>query len=216
MLTGLLDRWADQRKGARVMIVLDVSGSMGEGVPGSDETRLDLAKRATIDALDQFKDDDEVGLRIFSTNLDGDGASFQDLVPIGPIAGNKEGLRVAIDRQLPREGTPLYEVTKASFEEVLEGYDPTRINAVLLLSDGQNDDLDPSNDDDERNELIELLKESTQGETAKPIRIFPISYSADADDAVLRNIAEATNSAVYSANDPKTIDKVFTAVVSNF
>ena len=216
VLTGLLDRWSDQRKGARVMIVLDVSGSMGEGVAGSDETRLDLAKRATIDALDQFKDDDEVGLRIFSTDLDGNGASFQDLVPIGPIAGNKEGLRREIDKQIPRDGTPLYEVTKASFEEVLEGYDPSRINAVLLLSDGQNDDLDPNDDEDERNELIELLKDSTQGETAKPIRIFPISYSADADDAVLRSIAEATNSAVYSANDPKTIDKVFTAVVSNF
>jgi Ca-activated chloride channel family protein len=216
VLTGLLDRWADQRKGARVMIVLDVSGSMGEGVSGSDETRLDLAKRATIDALDQFKDDDEVGLRIFSTNLDGNGATFQDLIPIGPIAGNKEGLRREIDKQIPREGTPLYEVTKASFEEVLDGYDPSRINAVLLLSDGQNDDEDPDDDEDDRNELIELLKDSTQGETAKPIRIFPISYSADADDAVLRNIAEATNSAVYSANDPKTIDKVFTAVVSNF
>ena len=33
---------------------------------------------------------------------------------------------------------------------------------------------------------------------------------------MLRTIAEATNSAVYNATDPKTISRVFTAVVSNF
>ena len=35
-------------------------------------TKLDLAKQAAIGALDQFKDDDEVGLRIFSTDITGE------------------------------------------------------------------------------------------------------------------------------------------------
>ena len=49
---------------------------MGEVAdPDTGETRLDLAKRAAIEALDQFKDDDEVGLRIFTTNEDGHRAS---------------------------------------------------------------------------------------------------------------------------------------------
>ena len=72
VLIDLLDKWAEQRKSARVLLVLDVSGSMSE-VADQDtgETRLDLAKRAAIEALDQFKDEDEVGLRIFTTNEDG-------------------------------------------------------------------------------------------------------------------------------------------------
>ncbi len=48
------------------------------------------------------------------------------------------------------------------------------------------------------------------------MRVFTIGYGADADLATLRAIAEASNAALYNATDPTTIDKVFTAVVSNF
>ena len=63
--------------------------------------------------------------------------------------------------------------------------------------------------------MLDVLR-STQGETGKPVRIFPIAFTEGADSGALRRIAEATNSAVYNATDPKTISKVFTAVVSNF
>ena len=68
VLVKLIDKWGEQRKAARVMLVIDVSGSMAEPV-SDDETKLDLAKRASIDALAQFKPEDLVGLRIFSTNI---------------------------------------------------------------------------------------------------------------------------------------------------
>jgi Ca-activated chloride channel family protein len=48
------------------------------------------------------------------------------------------------------------------------------------------------------------------------VRLFPIAYGSDADLTTLRQLAEATNAAVYDASDPKSISKVFTAVVSNF
>jgi Ca-activated chloride channel homolog len=48
------------------------------------------------------------------------------------------------------------------------------------------------------------------------VRVFPIAYGADADLPTLRQIADATSAAVYDSSDPTSIDKVFTAVVSNF
>jgi Ca-activated chloride channel family protein len=48
------------------------------------------------------------------------------------------------------------------------------------------------------------------------VRIFPIAFSGDADLQTLSDIAEATDAAAYDATDPTTIDRVFTAVVSNF
>ena len=48
------------------------------------------------------------------------------------------------------------------------------------------------------------------------MRVFTISYGADADAATLKAIAEATNAAYYDASNPATIDQVFTNVVSNF
>ena len=60
------------------------------------------------------------------------------------------------------------------------------------------------------------LARQSQGENGLPVRLFTIGYGADADLGVLRQMAEATNGASYDASDPKSITKVFTAVVSNF
>ncbi len=50
VLVRLIEKWGEQRKAARVLLVIDVSGSMGEEVDGG-ETKLDLAKRASVEAL---------------------------------------------------------------------------------------------------------------------------------------------------------------------
>ena len=213
VLSALLDRWDDVRKRARVLIVLDISGSMGEeGDPSTGETKLDLAKRAVVDALDQFQPDDDVGLRVFTTDLANDPSDYADLVPVGAIGGQREGLAGRIADLIPMNGTPLYTVTQDSYRDMLDSFDPGRINAVVLLTDGRNED--PRNEDLEG--LLAELRAQSEGESAKPVRIFPIAYGADADLERLRRIAEATNAAVYDASDPTTISSVFTAVVSNF
>jgi Ca-activated chloride channel family protein len=220
VLIDLLDRWGDQRKNARVMLVLDISGSMGEPSDPSDgggPTKLDLAKDAAINALDQFNEDDEVGLRVFSTDLGPDGtAEFLDLVPVTRIGDVREQLETRIRDQFPTNGTPLYTATGTAYEAMLGAYDPARINAVVLLSDGVNDDGAVGDDDDQLESLLAGLRAGSEGQASRPVRVFPIAYGAEADLPTLRRIAEGTNAAVYNASDPLTIDKVFTAVVSNF
>ena len=214
VMLGALDRWAEQRKPARVLLLIDVSGSMGEiGDPTTGETKLDLAKKAAIESLDQFRDDDEVGIRIFSTELSGtEPTDYVDLVPIGPVAENREALSRRIRDLVPTNGTPLYTSVADSYDDLREDFDPTRINAVVVLSDGRNED--PRNSD--LDGLLSDLRATNEGQTTSPVRVFPIAYGADADLAILRQIAEATNAAAYDASDPRTITQVFTAVVSNF
>ena len=208
-----LDRWDSQRKSARVLLVMDVSGSMGDPA-GSDDrsTKLDLAKNAAIEALGEFKNADEVGLRIFSTDLDQAQSDFLDLVPLDEISANREKIATAIRGLAPVAGTPLYTVAEASYDEMQKNFDPDRINAVVLLTDGRNED--PRNDDLEG--LLEKLRSTNEGQSTRPVRIFPIAYGGDADLGVLRRIAEATNATAYDASDPTSIAKVFTAVISNF
>ena len=214
VLIGVLERWAEQRKSARVLMLVDVSGSMGEEAdPDTGATRLDLAKEAAVEALDQFKDDDEVGLRIFSTDIAAEEPTdYTDVVPIAPIAGQREELARSIRDLVPTNGTPLYTATGDSYDDLLEEYDPARINALLVLSDGKNED--PRNAD--LDPLLDDLTASNEGQTSRPVRVFPIAFSGDADLDVLEQIAEATNAAAYDASDPTTIERVFTAVVSNF
>jgi Ca-activated chloride channel homolog len=217
VLTKALDLWAVQRKKARVLLVIDVSGSMGDpAVDGGNDTKLDLAKRAAISALDEFNDQDQVGLRIFTTNVDGNGADFTDLVPISPMGTIRESMSRTIDNLQPLEGTPLYTVAQASLDLMKKDLDPTRINAIVLLTDGQNSDGDDADDQKQLDALIASSRKGSEGESVASVRIFPIAYGSSADLGVLKRIAEATTATAYDASDPNTIEKVFTNVVSNF
>ena len=215
VLIGILDSWAELRKDARVLLVLDISGSMGE-IAADDKTRLDLAKEAAISALDEFKASDDVGLWVFSTDLGGADPNVRDLVPIGRIGGQQDAIAAAIDAQFPTNGTPLYDVTEQAYETMLAGYDPARINAIVLLTDGENDDGIPDDDDQQFADLIETLQAGSEGSSAQPVRLFTISYGETADVTTLRAISQATRAATYNASNPATINQVFTAVISNF
>jgi Ca-activated chloride channel homolog len=216
VLTSILDLWATQRKEARVLLLIDVSGSMGD--PATEDelggpTKLDLAQQAAIDALVEFKAEDQVGLRIFTTDLrPEEPTDYVDLVPINAAAGNREELAQAIRGLIPQNGTPLYTAAQGAYDDMVSTFDDARINAVVLLTDGRNEDpRNPTIDG-----LLQHLRADSEGQATHPVRIFTIGYGFDADLGALRRIAEATNAAAYDASDPASISKVFTAVVSNF
>ncbi|HUF99921.1 MAG TPA: substrate-binding domain-containing protein [Ilumatobacter sp.] len=216
VLVRVLDAWAEQRKEARVLLVLDVSGSMGE-LASSGDTKLDLAKEAAISALDDFKPADEVGLWTFTTDMFGTAdPNYSELVPVAPIGDDEGQLEGAIEDQFPLNGTPLYEVASAAYAAMLEGYDPEKINAIVFLTDGVNDDGNINDDDDQFTDLINQLQAGSEGATSRPVRVFTISYGDDADTVTLKAIAQATSAAHYDASNPATISQVFTAVISNF
>ena len=219
VLVRILDAWAEQRKEARVLLVLDVSGSMGEPATSDGRTRLDLAQEAAVSALDQFKDADEVGLWVFSTDQDVLGApdpNYRELVPVAPIGDRRDLMAGEIMAQIPTNGTPLYDVTGKAYETMLQGYDPEKINAVVFLTDGINDDGVFEDDEQEFSTLLATLQRGSEGASSRPVRVFTISYSDAADTATLRAIAQATSAAHYDASNPATIQQVFTNVISNF
>ena len=219
VLDAILNAWDTQRKGAQVLMMLDVSGSMSEpataGDPGGP-TKLDLAKQAASTALDEFKADDEVGLRTFTTDENTGQPVYDDLVEIKELGANAEGLRTALRELRPRNGTPLFGAAEQAFDEIKSGYDPTRINAVILLTDGINEDGDPADDDAQFKALTNKLRAGSEGEAATPVRMFTIAYGEGASTGQLSAIAEASDAAAYDSSDPDAIDRVFTAVVSNF
>ena len=217
VLTAILDTWAEQRKTARVLLVVDVSGSMGDPASDDGTTKLELAKQAAMASLDEFKDDDLVGLWIFSTELGPQSdQDYLELLPLSRFGDQREQMRSRINDLFPTNGTPLYDVTSAAYESMKTTYEADKINAVVLLTDGVNDDGTLSDDADQLEQLIASLRSGSEGGSAQPVRIFTISYGEGADKATLKRIAEATNAALYDASNPLTIEQVFTAVVSNF
>ncbi|MGH9280399.1 MAG: substrate-binding and VWA domain-containing protein [Acidimicrobiales bacterium] len=213
VLVRIIDLWGQQRKAAKVMLVMDVSGSMGDSADKSGNTKLDLAQQAAANSLSQFKADDIVSLRIFSTEISPRAPTdYADIVPFGPISSNREVLAQKIRSLIPTKGTPLYTATGDSYTQMRDNYDPDKINAIVLLTDGKNED--PRNDN--LDALLATLRSGSEGQASRPIRVFTIAYGKDADLNTLERIAQATNAAAYSAVDPTIIDRVFTSVISNF
>jgi Ca-activated chloride channel family protein len=218
VMTGLLDRWSEQRKGARILFLLDVSGSMSDlADTSSGDTKLDLAQRAAVNSLSQVKGDDALGLWIFSTNLGPrQRDEYLEVVPVGAVDKQRNALTNGIQNQRPQRGTPLYNSVGAAYQFMLGSYDPERINAVVVLSDGINDDGVPKDDEEQLTKLLRDLQVASEGSDSKPVRVFTIAYGKDADKTALKRIAEAASAATYDASDPKSIDRVFTTVISNF
>ncbi len=167
----LLERWEDQRKPARVEVLLDISGSMGD--PAGEEagpTKLDLAVEAAVNAIGQFGPRDVVGLSIFSTRIGTPGNP--DVVELVPPRVMDEGQRRAMEDALamltPTNGTPLYTATQQIYEGAVAAYDPGSINAVVLLSDGVNEDGDNTDDDAQLEELLALWRRGAKASGPNP------------------------------------------------
>jgi Ca-activated chloride channel family protein len=209
VLNELQASWDELRKRARVLLVMDVSGSMGDPVPELGSTKLELAKTAAVSALDQFASDDDVGLWIFSSEFPTVQTPYLELLPVAPLGGQLSQMKQFIQQLQPGGGTALYATTRAATRFMRDNLDPARINAVVVLSDGKNE-YPPDVD------LDGLLRDLQSESEAENVRVFPIAYGADADLPTLTRIAEASRAAAYNSTDPASIDRVFTAVISNF
>jgi len=201
--------WENVRKRARVLLVLDVSGSMDAAVGSMDSSKLDLAKAAALAALREFGPRDEVGLWIFSSDFPPNDQPWRELSPVSRLEPKIAELRASIQALTPRAGTALYRTIDDATAEMVRSFDPARINGVVVLTDGRNDyesyaSVGPL--------LVHLRSEPPD----RSVRVFCIGYGDDADMGVLQQISDASFGVTYDASDPATIDEVFAAVLSNF
>lgn len=209
VIAAVKSSWESLRKRAKILLVLDTSGSMGDSVGSAGTSKLELAKRAAVKAVDLIAKDDEVALWAFSTPLDGDTTPFRPLVPFRPAATNAALVKSTIADLQPDGGTALYATTRAAAQVLAERYAPDKINAVVVLTDGRNEYPPDSN-------LDSLTRALDSEDADRQVRVFTIAYGDDADLGELRSIAEASKAAAYDASDPGSIDKVLAAVLSNF
>ncbi|WP_406358423.1 substrate-binding and vWA domain-containing protein [Streptomyces sp. NBC_00658] len=208
VLEAILDSWDELRKKARVLLVMDVSGSMNQAA-GGGQSRLEAAKKAAADTLGLYHPDDEVGLWAFSTETGDHPEPYRQIVPPGPIRDNEQRLTDAINGLNAEGGTALYSTVRAAQQAMLADLDTDRINAVVVLTDGRNE-YPPDND------LDALLGDLDAGQLERSVRVFTVAFSDQADFGTLTKIAAATKATSYDARDPAVIDKVMVSVISNF
>ncbi|MEA2309969.1 MAG: Ca-activated chloride channel [Thermoleophilaceae bacterium] len=189
--------WREDRKPANVLLVVDTSGSMVE------ENRLERAKAGLKSFLRELSPNDRVGLESFNDQI-------RPLVPIRPVRENSAQLRSTVDSLIADGGTAFYDASVQGLEDVRRLNDRDRINAVVLLTDGEDTDSSTSVDQ-------AVARMAAQGDSQNKVRVFTIAYSASAEGAEdgLKRIAAASGGQEYTG-DTEDIELVYRSISSFF
>ncbi|AXX27657.1 VWA domain-containing protein [Actinosynnema pretiosum subsp. pretiosum] len=210
----LLGTWGAVSLDSRMLAVLDVSGSMTE-LMGNGQTRMAAASEAALTALGMLPDTSEIGLWAFSTNKRPPN-DWVELVPLGPLgevlgsAPRRTRLQQGAKglAALVGGGTALNDTTLAAFRRMQSTYDPEKINSVVLITDGRNDDYASIT----TAQLLQALE--SESDPARPIPLIMVGLGQEADMEALREISSATGGKAYQALEAADIRSVLLDAIS--
>lgn len=190
---------------ARLLAVVDVSGSMAWGIGGprsGGPSRLAVASEAARKGLALYPDTTHVGLWAFSDAAAGR-AAYTDVVPttaLHPAGRARLGEGLAALR--PGGDTALYSTTLAAVRAVQASWVQGRVNAVVVLSDGADTEKVMSVD-----HLVGTL--TAERQSAHPVPVITIAFGPDADAGALAAISRATGGSTYRAENADQVLAVF-------
>ncbi|MFF2494781.1 VWA domain-containing protein [Agromyces sp. NPDC058064] len=206
----ILRAWGVLTLRSRMLAVIDVSGSMEEPAENGLR-RIDIFQQAALGAMQKFSGEVELGVWVFSTARNGE-LDYEDLSPIAPLADAAHTQQIAgVIQSLPARlggATGLYDTTLAAVKRVRETYDPEKVNSVLLITDGKNEDENGISLD----ALLAELKKID--DPTKPVPVIMIGFGPDTDLAAMKQIAQATQGAAYSASKPGDLSTVLVDALS--
>ncbi|WP_238019939.1 substrate-binding and VWA domain-containing protein [Dactylosporangium sp. AC04546] len=208
-----MDSWTALTRPTNVLLVLDVSGSMAEQVPGTGKTRMQLAKEAARGAVQLFDGEVDAGLWVFSTKQNGV-QDYKQLIPIGRIADQVAGkprrdqMVAAIDKLTPIGDTGLYDTAAAAQQAVVDAYKPGATNLVVLMTDGKNDDSTGGL-------TLDALRTKLQANAGseKKVPVVTVGYGNDADFAALQEISRVSGGTLYTSKTAFDINEVLMTAI---
>jgi hypothetical protein len=189
-----LRAWQRLSLGSRDLALIDVSSAMAVlAKPGGPDLGHVLAEGAGP-GLAMLPDSTQLGLWTFPSHIV-EGLSYQELVPIGPLADPLGRLTrrqriqhlAQSSRPMPRVPAPLHRTILTAYQQMLATYQPRRTNAVLVLTAGV--DRDPGDIS-----AVTLVRElQVLYDPKRPVKIVAIMLGREGDLRALRQIAATTN-----------------------
>ncbi|KNF08147.1 Mg-chelatase subunit ChlD [Gottschalkia purinilytica] len=170
-----------------LMLVIDKSGSMS-GVGGED--KLEVAKDASIKAVDTLKSSDKVGVIAFNDTV--------HWVTKMSSVKNKDKIKNNIGTIRADGGTSILPALEEAYEELKTTN--TKLKHIILLTDGQSSRTGYE-------ELLENMKKDN-------ITVSTVAVGGDADTQLLEMIAEEGRGRYYFADEYSSIPKIFTKETS--
>jgi Ca-activated chloride channel homolog len=168
--------WWYTKRHANVFLVVDVSGSMrSQKLPAAQEAlRVFLAQIAG--------EQEAIGLIEFSSDV-------QETVPLDELGRNRTALTRAIETLRASGETSLLDAVELAHYRLQQMGDSERINAIVLMTDGLENDSQIS--------MRTLERQLQQGsQEGVQVVIFCVAYGKDADYDTLSRLAEISGGQV--------------------
>jgi Ca-activated chloride channel family protein len=184
---------------SRLLVLIDVSLSMREKLDDGI-TRIQLAAQAARLGAELLPDRSAAGAWIFASRMRGD-QDWRELAPVAPLGSTTktgqnyrfylEGLTTNVNRHLKDSGTSLYDTVIGASREMHRTYDPRSVNAIILLTDGSNDDTTGATLD----QVIAELRGANAGQ--QKVAFYTAGLGPEADYQAMWKIAQASGGYAY-------------------
>ncbi len=186
----------------RILAVLDVSLSM-EAKLADGITRIDLSSAAARLGANVLPDNAAVGVWLFASGYPG-GKDYKQLEPVkdlGSLEPDGETARSQLMRDATKNvqylkggGTGLYSTLDAAFKSMHRNYNPKAHNAIILLTDGQNDESGGPT----LKQLLATIRKMNN--SRQDVAIYAAGLGPDADYDALQKLATASGGHMYRIN----------------
>ncbi len=195
VITGIEALWRETKKTVDLIVVMDISGSMRG-------KKITSARSSLMQFIEKLDDRDRLRIDLFSTGI-------TTLTPLSPIGEKRQQVMDSVSGIFEEGNTSLYDATLKAYRDLLAQGNPNHIRAIVILSDGQDTSSNAS--------LDQVIREiqSYQSEGGYSIKIFAIAFGDDADENVLKQIAEPSGGKQYNSS-PETIQKIYDEIATFF
>ncbi|MGV8859190.1 VWA domain-containing protein [Rhodoglobus sp.] len=211
-LVSILRNWNALNLRSRILTVVDVSGSMLERA-WDGQRRIEMFQNAAEDAFSTLSEDDELGMWLFSKERVG-AEDWEDVAGIRSMNDPEhvENLQAIIDSLPARINgyTGLNDTVLAAVTHVREDYNADKVNSVLLITDGRNEDDHGIS----LQKLLDNLTAMIDKNTDEPVPVVLVGIGPDTDVEAMRKIAQATGGTAYQANNPTELSNVMLEALS--
>lgn len=209
----LAQAWHQIKLGTKILALVDISGTMALPADTTGVSRMRAISGVAIEGLKLFPDKTNIGTWVFSDNLQGKGVDWKEIVPIGPLAQQINGVtrRDLISKgmqevqAIPTGNTGLNDTLWAAYKKMKAGYEADKINSILLFTDGVGND-DPSGGISNTG-ILRRLQQAY--DPKRPVSILIISFNTKEDEnrTQMTAIAKATDGTAYF---PQTVLEIRT------
>ena len=199
----MITRIDNLAKPSRILTVISANRSMEEKLDDGI-TRVDLAAGAARLGVNLLPDSAYLGAWVYASGIDGS-KDYKQLAPIGRLGAQSPAgdtnrsfllqLATSVGKYISDGSPSLYDTTAAAIEQMHKDYDPKASNAIILLSDGFNQDPGSIGLD----ALLKKIRDLNSGR--EQVAIFSAALGGDADAAALKKIADASGGHFYTINN---------------